>query len=91
MQRNSLAFGLLGLAIISGLATVYLCLKTTQAMAENKLANSRVLVLQARAAQAEGLFNEAVQYSKKNPAILTALRNIGFTNFQTGPVTRPNR
>lgn len=91
MQRNFLAFALLGLAIISGLATAVLCFQTTTAMAENKKANARVAALQAKAVQADGLLNEALQYSKKNPAILSALRTAGFTNFPGTAVNRPTR
>lgn len=81
MQRNFLGFVLLGLAIISALVTAYLCLQTSNAMAGNKRANAKIVELQRKIAATDGLVSEALEYSKKNPAILQALRSAGITNM----------
>ena len=91
MQRNFLGFVLLGLAIISALTTAFLCFQTASAMSENKKANAKVAELQGKMVTAEKLFNEAFEYSKKNPAIIPVLRSAGFTNIPAATSTQPRR
>ncbi len=91
MQRNFLGFVLLGLAIISALVTAYLCLQTSNAMAGNKRANAKIAELQGKMAATERLLTEAVEYSKKNPAILQALRSAGITNIPPAAANQPRR
>ena len=91
MQRNFLGFVLLGLAIISALTTAFLCFQTASAMSENKKANAKFAELQGKMVMFEKLFNEAFEYSKKNPAIIPVLRSAGFTNIPAATSTQPRR
>lgn len=85
MKNSPLTKALLVLVVVISLWSVYYCMSYVSKSRELRTMQSQVAFLNFRQQLVNTLVTEAVEYSKKNPAIDPILEGIGVKPAKTNP------
>jgi hypothetical protein len=89
MKNNQLTTILLGLLTLSALASMVLCWLYIANSRELRGIQAQIAAINNRNVGVNALINEALEYSKKNPAIDPLLVSVGLKPGKAAPTNLP--
>lgn len=84
MKNSPLTTLLLGLLLISALASLFLVWRYGHAVQERRMLQAQIAAIQNNNAKVNALAGELVEYSKTHPAIDPVLESVGIKQAKPG-------
>jgi hypothetical protein len=85
MNRDPMSFILAAVLLASAAITAGLCYWFLQNSRQHQILQSEVIRVNRNRALLQAFGNDAIEYSRKNPAILPVLQSLGMRRANTNP------